>query len=151
MKIPAAFLREKRTMQRKQFLYMFILAAALLLTLVAFLFLFWRFENTGDKIYDTLLFQQEVFGREMKSYYNEVASKSERLSENATYVTKKYLSEENISFSALENNRSRIETLEGKYMELLRQELLKIDCSGALLFLTLREISIIPHQRPEFT
>lgn len=84
---------------------------------------------------DTLILQQEVFEREMKSYYNEIASKSERLSESATYVAEKYFSEENISFSALKNNASRIETLEGKYMELLRQELLKIDCSGAFIIL----------------
>ena len=135
MKIPAAFLREKQTMQRKLFLYMFTLAAVLLLTLVAFLFLFGRFESTENKISDTLLFQQEVFEREMKSYYNEVASKSERLSENVTYITGRYFSEENISFSALENNLTRIETLEDKYMELLRQELLKIDCSGAFVIL----------------
>lgn len=135
MKIPAAFLREKQTMQRKLFLYMFTLAATLLGTLVAFLFLFGRFESTENKISDTLLFQQEVFEREMKSYYNEIASKSERLSENATYVTEKYFSDENISFSSLKNNRSRIETLEDQYMELLRQELLKIDCSGAFIIL----------------
>ena len=135
MKIPAAFLREKQTMQRKLFLYMFTLAAVLLCTLVVFLFLFGRFESTDDKISDTLLLQREVFEREMKSYYNEIASKTERLSENATYVTEKYFREESISFSALENNRSHIETLEDKYMELLRQELLKIDCSGAFVIL----------------
>ena len=105
MKIPVAFLREKQTMQRKLFLYMFTLAAVLLCILVAFLFLFGYFESTESKISDTLLLQQEVFEREMKSYYNEIASKSERLSENATYVTEKYFSEENISFSALENNQ----------------------------------------------
>ena len=135
MKIPAAFLREKQTMQRKLFLYMFTLAAALLLTLVVFLFLFGRFESTKNKISDTLLFQQEVFEREMKSYYNEIASKSERLSENATYITEKYFRDESISFSSLKNNSGRIETLESKYMDLLRQELLKIDCSGAFIIL----------------
>ena len=60
-------------------------------------------------------------------------SQFERFSKdtNVTYVTEKYFSEENISFSALRNNQSRIETPEDKYMDLLRQELLKIDCSGA--------------------
>ena len=135
MKIPVAFLREKQTMQRKLFLYMLTLAATLLGTLVAFLFLFGRFESTENEIYDTLLFQQEVFEREMKSYYNEIASQNERLSENATYVTEKYFSEENTSFSALENNQAGIEALEDKYMELLRQELLKSDCSGAFIIL----------------
>ncbi len=135
MKIPAAFLREKQTMRRKLFLYMFTLAAALLCTLVAFLFLFGCFESTEQKISDTLLFQQEVFEREMKSYYNEIASKSERLSESVTYVTEKYFSEENISFSMLKNNGGGIEALEDRYMELLRQELLKIDCSGAFIIL----------------
>lgn len=71
----------------------------------------------------------------MKSYYNEIAVVSERLSENATNVTEQYFRKENISFSALKNNQSRIETLEDKYMELLRQELLKIDCSGAFIIL----------------
>lgn len=55
MKIPVAFLREKQTMQRKLFLYMLTLAATLLGTLVAFLFLFGRFESTENEIYDTLL------------------------------------------------------------------------------------------------
>ena len=135
MKIPSAFLREKQTMQRKLFLYMFTLAAALLCTLVAFLYLFGRFESTEDKISDTLLLQQEVFEHEMKSYYNEIASKGERLSENATAVTEKYFRDKNISFSSLENNAGYIESLEDKYMELLRQELLKIDCSGAFIIL----------------
>lgn len=57
----------------------------------------------------------------MKSYYNEIAVFSERLSENATSVTEKYFCEEGISFSSLKNNSDRIETLEGRYMELLRQ------------------------------
>ena len=135
MKIPSAFLREKQTLRRKLFIYMFTLAAALLCTLVAFLFLFGRFESTENKISDTLLFQQEVFEREMTSYYNEIAVISERLSENASYVTEKYFLEENISFSTLKNNARYIETLEDKYMELLRQELLKIDCSGAFIIL----------------
>ncbi len=135
MKISASFLREKQTMRRKLFLYMFTLAAALLLTLVVFLFLFGRFESTDKKISDTLLLQQEVFEREMKSYYNEIAVFGERLSENATSVTEKYFREEGISFLSLKNNSDRIETLEGRYMELLRQELLKIDCSGAFIIL----------------
>ncbi len=135
MKKPAAFLKDKQTMQRKLFLYMFALAAALIFTLVISLFLFGRFESTDNKISDTLTFQQEVFEREMTSYYNEIASKSERLSENATYVTENFLSSENISFSSLNNNAAGIQALEDKYMDLLRQELLKIDCSGAYIIL----------------
>ncbi len=107
MRIPSAFLREKQTMQRKLFFYLFTIAAALLLVLVAFLFLFERFESTENKT-DTLLFQREVLERAMTSYYNEIASKSERLSENATYVTEKYLRDGNITFSSLTNNASRI-------------------------------------------
>ncbi len=126
---------EKQTMQRKLFSYMFTLAAVLLLTLVAFLFLLGRFESTEQNTADTLSLQQEVFEREMKSYYNEIASKNERLSESAAYIAEKYFRENNITVSSLSNNASRIEYLEEKYMDLLRQELLKIDCSGAFIIL----------------
>ena len=126
---------KKQSMQKKLFGYMFILAIVLLLIFVAFLFLFGRFSTTEDKISDILSLQIEFFDREMTSYYNDITLRGAQLSEKATQLTEQYLNSENTDFGDVQNSSLHINALEGRYIDLLKNELLKASCSGAFILI----------------
>ena len=130
-----SLLEKKHTMRRKLFGYMFVLAAVLLIALFAGLFMFGHISGTDKKLADTLRLQMEVFDREMSAYYNELAVRSINLSENTSKLAEQYFAAENISFENLNGSAKHIEALEGGFTELLRQDLLKADCSGAYIML----------------
>ena len=128
--------RNKRhSMQKKLFGYMFILAIVLLLIFVAFLFLFGRFSTTEDKISDILSLQIEFFDREMTSYYNDITLRGAQLSEKAAQLTEQYLNSENTDFGVVQNSSLYINALEERYIDLLKNELLKASCSGAFILI----------------
>lgn len=126
---------KKQTMHRKLFLYMVILAAMLLFTLLICLFAFGQISSTGEKYSGTLRLQMEVFEREITSYYNDIAVRCARLSENAAARTEAYLKANEITFDDIENSPQRIKALESGYMELAEEYLLQTDCSGAFIVL----------------
>ena len=136
MKKPTVkFPDKKQTMHRKLFLYMVILAGILLLTLLICLFAFGQISGTSEKYADTLRLQIEVFEREITSYYNDIAVRCARLSENAAAQTEEYLKANDISFDDVENSQQHIKALEKCYIELAEEYLLKTDCSGAFIVL----------------
>ena len=114
---------------------MFILAIVLLLIFAAFLFLFGRFSTTEDKISDILSLQIEFFDREMTSYYNDITLRGAQLSEKAAQLTEKYLNAENTDFGSVQNSSLHINALEERYIDLLKNELLKASCSGAFILI----------------
>ena len=126
---------KKQTMQKKLFGYMFILAAVLLLILMTFLLLFGHFSTTKDKVSDILSLQLEFFDREMTSYYNDITLRGAQLSEKATLLTEQYLAETNTDFGSVQNSSLHIKALEERYIDLLKNELLKASCSGAFILL----------------
>lgn len=122
-------------MRKKLFGYMLVLATVILLTFAVFLFMFGRFTSTEDKISDVLSLQTEFFDREMTAYYNDITLRGARLSENAAQLTEKYFQSNNIGFNDIKNSSLHIEALEERYIDLLRDELLKVKCSGAFILL----------------
>lgn len=126
---------KKQTMQKKLFGYMFILAAVLLLILMTFLILFGHFSTTKDKVSDILSLQLEFFDREMTSYYNDITLRGAQLSEKATLLTEQYLAETNTDYGSVQNSSLHIKALEERYIDLLKNELLKASCSGAFILL----------------
>lgn len=126
---------KKQSMQKKLFGYMFILAIVLLLIFAAFLFLFGHFSTTEDKMSDILSLQLEFFDREMTSYYNDITLRGARLSEKAAQITEQYLNSENKDFGSIQNSSLHINALEERYIDLLKDELLKASCSGAFILL----------------
>ena len=135
-KITVKFPDKKQTMHRKLFLYMVILAAMLLFTLTICLFAFGQISGTGEKFSDTLRLQTEVFEREITSYYNDIAVRCARLSENAAAQTDEYLAANGIAFDDLANSCENIKELESRYIELAEEYLLKTDCSGSYIVLS---------------
>lgn len=134
-KLTVKFPDKKQTMRRKLFLYMVILAAMLLFTLLVCLFSFGQITSTGEKYSDTLRLQTEVFEREITSYYNDIAVRCARLSENAAIQTEDYLKANGITFDDLKKSPQYIKSLESGYMELAKEYLLKTDCSGSYIVL----------------
>lgn len=128
-------MKKKQSMQKKLFGYMFILAIVLLLIFAAFLFLFGRFSTTEDKLSDILSLQIEFFNREMASYYNDITLRGAQLSEKTAQLTEKYLHAENTDFGSVQNSSLHINALEEGYIDLLKEELLKANCSGAFILL----------------
>lgn len=112
---------------------MFVLATVLLLAFAAFLFLFGRFTTTEDKISDILSLQTEFFDREMTAYYNGISLRGVRLSEAAARLTEHYFKTENTGLNAINGSPAHIEALEKNYIDLLEEELLKVNCSGAFI------------------
>lgn len=130
-----SLIKKKQSMQKKLFGYMFILAIILLLMFASFLFLFGRFSTTEDKMSDILSLQIEFFNREMTSYYNDITLRGAQLSEKAAQLTEKYLNAERIDFRGVQNSSLHINSLEEGYIDLLKEELLKANCSGAFILL----------------
>lgn len=128
-------MNKKQSMQKKLFGYMFILAIILLLIFAAFLLLFGRFSTIEDKMSDILSLQLEFFDREITSYYNDITLRGARLSEKAAQLTKQYLNSENTDFGSIQNSSLHINALEERYIDLLKDELLKASCSGAFILL----------------
>lgn len=128
-------INKKQSMRKKLFIYMFVLATVLLLVFAAFLYLFGRFSTTEDKISDLLSLQTEFFDREMTAYFNDVTLRGARLSEKTAQLTEEYFKTENIDFNDIQNSSVHIGALENYYIDLLNEELLKANCSGAFILL----------------
>ena len=130
-----SLINKKQSMRRNLFGYMFVLASVLLLIFAIFLFLFGQFTTTKEKISDILSLQTEFFDREMTAYYNDITLRGVQLSEAASQLTDKYFTSEGITFKSIQNSPEHINELESRYIDLLRSELLKVDCSGAFVVL----------------
>lgn len=134
-KMTVKFQNKKQTMHRKLFLYMVTLAAMLLIALLLCLFAFGQISSTSEKYSDILNLQTEVFEREITSYYNDIAVRCARLSENIAAQTNEYFRANGISFGNLENSPEHIKALESEYMHLAEEGLLQTGCSGAFVVL----------------
>lgn len=130
---------KKQSMRKKLFRYMFILATVLLLIFTVFLYLFGQFTTTEDKISNILSLQTEFFYREMTAYYNDITLRGARLSEKTTQFTEQYFRDQNITFKDIENSFAHIDKLQDNYIDLLKEELLKVNCSGAFILLNVSQ------------
>lgn len=130
-----SFFKNHTTLQKKLFGYMFILVTILLCIIVVFSFLLGRFKDTSKDTFKTLSLQAKVFDRDISSYYDGIIAKCTYLSELTAVSTEKYLKENNITFSSLDNSVYHIENIEAQFMDLISSSLLRSNCSGAFIML----------------
>lgn len=134
MKLPAVSLK-KRTLKRKLFGYMCLLALLLCALLVGGLLIIGNFTGTRQRVADTLSFQTELFEKQIDTYYDSLAVMSIQLSGDATDILEDYLSENGLSFSDLNGSQAHIEGLQNELIDLVRHKLWEADCTGAFVML----------------
>ncbi len=134
MKLPTVQVG-KKTLRRRLFGYMCVLALLLCALLVTGLFLIGNFTGTKQRIADTLEFQTELFERQIDTYYENLAVMSVQLSYNTTEILEDYLAENDISFDQLNGSQEHVEGLQEALIEYIRRKLFEADCTGAFVML----------------
>ena len=66
---------------------------------------------------------------------NDITLRSARLSEKSAYLAEQYIKDAGIAADGIQNSPVHICTLEDRYIDLLKEELLKVNCSGAVILL----------------
>lgn len=134
-KISVKLSNKKHTMRRKLFIYMAILSATLLIILTLSLFAIGSITSTDTKLANILRLQLEVFNRDIELYYDNISFQCTKFSESITSKTEEYLDANDLNFSDLENSTENIGRLESMYMRIVKENLLKSNCSGAFIIL----------------
>lgn len=135
MKLLPGFTSKKRSMKRKLFAYMFILVALVLTLLFSGLLLLGQFTGAEQTTFETLDFQADVFYRQMESHIEGLAVMSIQLSDDTADAIEKYLSENHIGFSDINDSEINIAAVQEATFHILRQKLLEAKCSGAFIVL----------------
>jgi len=125
----------KRTLTRKLFGYMLLLAALLLLTLLVSLSLFGRYHSTEQDTFETLDIQMDAFEEDISTYFDHLAAASVRLSERMSSILDEYFAEHHITMAALTDAEHHLTAVQEAMLEPLRQKLLQEDCSGVFVML----------------
>lgn len=135
MKHPLPFIHRKQTLKRKLFVYMFMLAALLLLLFFAGILLIDGYSGTKDRLAEELDFQSDVFERQLTSHYSNLAVMGIQLSENTARYIQSYLQDNGLTFAQLEGSQTHIAGIQEGLIDPLRQKLMETACSGAFILL----------------
>ena len=135
MKLLPGFTSKKRSMKRKLFAYMFILVALVLTLLFSGLLLLGQFTGAEQTTFEALDFQADVFYRQIESHIEGLAVMSIQLSVDTADAIEKYLSENHIGFSDINDSEINIAAVQEATFNILRQKLLEAKCSGAFIVL----------------
>lgn len=132
---PSVFIQRRNTLRRKLFAYMLVLVAFILLLFFVGTYLIGDYSGTKHQIAKTLEFQSEFFERQITSHFSNLAVMGIQLSECTTEELERYLTENELDFSALEGSQTHITELQDALIDTLRQKLLETNCSGAFILL----------------
>ena len=135
----------RRSLRRKLFGSMLLLAAILMCFLASGLFLSGRFSSTKKETAQTLALQIEVFERDMASYWEKTAVLGIHLSQEMTRLLEGYLTEQDIPFEQLTDSAVHIAGLQESVIGPLCQSLRQSDCSGAFVLFDATVNSHIEH------
>ena len=135
MRLFSVFDRFGRSMRRKLFGYMLLLALLLLLALACGLLLFGHYDSARKNAYEALDIQMEVFEKDVASHFERLAAAAIRLSEDTTVLLEDYLAEKNLSFADLNDVAARIASVQELLMEPMAQKMQQEDCSGIFVLL----------------
>ena len=124
----------RRSLRRKLFGSMLLLAAILMCFLASGLFLSGRFSSTKKETAQALALQMEVFERDISSYWEKTAVLGIHLSQEMTGLLEDYLTDHNIPFEGLTDSPDHIAGLQETVIGPLCQSLRQSDCSGAFVF-----------------
>ena len=121
MKLLPGFTSKKRSMKRKLLAYMFILVALVLTLLFSGLLLLGQFTGAEQTTFETLDFQADVFHRQIDSHIEGLAVMSIQLSVDTADAIEKYLSENHIDFSDINDSEINIAAVQEATFHILRQ------------------------------
>ena len=127
--------RRNQSLKSKLFGYMLILAISLLIFLMFGVFLIGGFARTKTKIFHTLNFQMEVFERQIETHFDNLSVMGMQLSDSTSEVISRYLAENKIDFSDLNDSQQHIEELQEALITPLQHKLWEADCTGAFIML----------------
>lgn len=120
-------------MWRKLLLYMLALVLVVGVFVSCGLFFAGQFSTTTEKYSDNLTFQNEFYTRQIEKYFDDISMMGEMLAADSSALIDAYLSENGISFNALNDSLSHTEGMQKALLPKLREELLKADASGAFI------------------
>ena len=112
-----------------------LLAALLLLTFGAALFLFASLHNTKKDISRSLQIQFSVFQNDMERYFDQLAVMGVNLSEDMSAEVDRELALRQMSFAQLNDSPEVLNALEEEMIEPLCRRLRQTGCSGAFVML----------------
>lgn len=135
MKLLFGFTGKKRSMKRKLLAYMLILVALVLILLFSGLLLLGQFTGAKQTTFEILDFQADVFHRQIDSHIEELSVMSIQLSVDTADAIEKYLSENHIDFSDINDSEINIAAVQEATFNILRQKLLEAKCSGTFIVL----------------
>ncbi len=112
-----------------------LLAALLLLTFGAALFLFASLHNTKKDTTRSLEIQYSVFQNDMERYFDQLAVMGVNLSEDMGALVDRQLASREMTFAQLNDSPEVLNALEEKMIEPLCRRLRQTGCSGAFVLL----------------
>lgn len=112
-----------------------LLAALLLLTFGAALFLFASLHNTKKDTTRSLEIQYSVFQNDMERYFDQLAVMGVNLSEDMGALVDQQLASREMTFDQLNDSPEVLNALEEEMIEPLCRSLRRTSCSGAFVLL----------------
>ena len=129
------FRKKKMSMWRKLLLYMLTLVLVVVVFVFVGLFFVGQFSTTTEKYANNLTFQNEFYTRQIEKYFDDLSMMSEMLASDSSDIIDKYLTENEIHMSALNDSQLYTEGAQKALFPKLKEELLKADASGAFIML----------------
>ena len=129
------FRKKKTSMWRKLLLYMLTLVLVVVVFVFVGVFFVGQFSTTTEKYANNLTFQNEFYTRQIEKYFDDLSMMSEMLASDSSDIIDKYLTENEIHMSALNDSQLYTEGAQKALFPKLKEELLKADASGAFIML----------------
>ena len=127
--------KQEKSLKRKLFAYMLLLAAVILLALMCGMLLLGQLGNTKKDISQTLEMQMEVFSKDMEVYWENIAAMNISLSDNTSASIEEFLQQQELDFNELNDNKTALSLLQEELLNSLCSYLKQSDCSGAFVVL----------------
>lgn len=145
MGLMTAISSPKRTLKRKLFVNMLLLAIMLLLTLLISLFLLGRFHSTKEDAFEVLDIQMDSFENAITTYFDHLAAAGVQLSNRMSAVIDDYLLENGLDINDLTDSSQHLTAVQEAMIEPLCQKLLRENCSGVFVMLDATVNSALEH------
>lgn len=135
MSIGMTFRQSKRSMRRKLFGYMILLAVLQITALLTAFIIFGRFDSEEQKAIEALDIQMEFLERDVFTHFDALAGGGIQLSQDMSAIIDEHLNQRRLAFANLSDNAQTISDLQDAMIEPLRRHLLQENCSGAFIVL----------------
>ena len=129
------FQQPARSLKKKLFGYMLLLAMVLIITLLSGFVLFGRFDSVEKTAHDALDLQMDVFEKDVFQHFDDLAAASIRLSRSMTELLEAHLKKNGLEFDDLADSETGIADVQRSIIDPIRDTLLQEDCSGVFVLL----------------